>query len=229
MRCIRILACLLPLLICSCAAVPKVPLVYTPGSVVETLSSAVSLSVRSSAGSSGGHGYMVYRRPDQVHLVVLSPFGTTLMEAFGLGDRLTLVYPSQGVAYTGRFDELPIESGLQGWRLMRWVMDADPSSQTDKTGSVERELAQGDRETVTYESGLVTAKSTSAGDQVFYRDYVLVNGIPLASELEILNGRADRIRLKLEEPEVNVALDAAVFVPRLEGLTVLSLSALPVK
>jgi hypothetical protein len=229
MRFIKILACLLPLTISACAAVQKVPVVYTPGSLIKTLSSAVSLSVRSSAGSVAGHGYMVYRRPDQIHLVALSPFGTTLLEAFALNERITLVYPLQGVAYTGRFDELPDASGLQGWRLMRWVMDADPSEQSSKNGSIERALTQGGRETITYESGLVSAKSTTAGDRVFYRDYVLVNGVPLALELEIVNARADRFRLKLEEPEVNVPLDAAVFTPRLDGLTVLPLSALPVK
>lgn len=223
-----ILVCMLSALISACAAVQKVPLVYTPGNRLETLSTAVALSVHSSSGNVGGHGFMVYRRPDQIHLVVLSPFGTTMLEAFANGDRITLVYPSQGVAYSGRFDELPDASGLQGWRLMRWVMDAEPSELTDKTGSVERKLPQGGRETVTYEAGLVTAKTSSAGEQVNYRDYVVVNGIPLAGELEIINSRADRIRLKLQEPEVNGTLDAAAFAPRLEGLKVLPLSALPV-
>lgn len=229
MRFFRILVCLLSLMISACAAVQKTPLVYTPGSRLETLSTAVSLSVRSSAGNVGGHGFMVYRRPDQIHLVVLSPFGTTVLEAFANGDRITLVYPSQGAAYSGRFDELPDVGGLQGWRLMRWVMDAEPSDQIGKTGSVERTLTQGGRETVTYEAGLVTAKSSTAGEQVNYRDYVVVNGVPLATDLEILNSRTDRIRLKLQEPEVNGTLDAAAFTPRLEGLNVLPFSALPVK
>lgn len=228
MRCFKLFACLLSLLVSACATVPKA-LVFPPGSLVETLSTAVSLSVQSSAGSVGGHGYLVYRRPDQLHLVVLSPFGTTLLEAFALGERITIVYPSQGMAYTGRFDELPDASSLQGWRLMRWVMDADPSDQPGKTGSIDRPLLQGGRESVTYHSGLVTEKSTPAGDRVYYGDYELVNGVPLAEELIILNAREDRIRLKLEEPEVNGSLDATVFTPRLEGLTVLPLSDLPVK
>jgi hypothetical protein len=229
MRFATILICLLSLMISACATVQKTPLIYAPGTRLETLSSAVSLSVRSSAGSMGGHGFMVYRRPDQIHLVVLSPFGTTVLEAFANGDRITLVYPSQGVAYSGRFDELPDANGLQGWRLMRWVMDAEPSDQAGKSGSEEHPRTQGGRETVTYESGLITAKKSTAGEQVYYRDYTMVNGVPLAKELEIHNSRTDMIRIKLQEPEVNTTLDAAAFTPRLEGLKVLPFSALPVK
>ena len=123
----RLLKHLLPLLLLTaCATFATPPLDYRPGAVVETLSSAVSLSVHATDSSMGGSGYLVFRRPDQLHLVVLSPFGTTMMEAFALGDRITLIYPSRSTAYVGRFDELPDKGGLQGWRLMRWVMDADP-------------------------------------------------------------------------------------------------------
>jgi hypothetical protein len=217
---------LLPLFFSACAALPKVPLDYTQGAVVSSISSEVSLSARSSGNSLSGHGFMVYQRPDKVHLVVLSPFGTTLMEVFTLGDRITLVYPSQGVAYAGRFDELPEGKGMQGWRLMRWVMDADPAGPASQNGTVERTSRQGGQEKVTFAAGLITAKSTSNGDRVFYRDYQSVKGVPFARELEILNGKDDRIRLKLEEPEVNTTLDEAAFTPRLDGMKLLPLSAL---
>jgi hypothetical protein len=119
---------LLPLLLLSsCATISTTPIAYRPGAVVETLSSAVSLSINATDRSMGGNGYMVFRRPDQLHLVILSPFGTTLMEAFALGERIVLVYPSQSTAYSGHFDELPDKGGLQGWKMMRWVMDADPA------------------------------------------------------------------------------------------------------
>ena len=229
MSCMKFFACVFLLTICGCAAVKTVPLVFTPGSQIDTLSTAVSISIHNSAGSTGGHGYLIYRRPDQFHLVMLSPFGSTMLEAFALGDRLTLVYTSQKTAYTGSFDELADTSGMQEWRLLRWVMDADPSKQAGFNGSINRSIAQGGWETVTYESGLVTVKSTPAGDRVFYRDYVAFNGVPLPSELEIFNSRSDRIQLKLEEPEVNVALDATVFTPRLDEIKVYPLSALPVQ
>lgn len=223
----RLIRNLLPLLLLTaCVTVPTPPLDYRPGAVVETLSSAVSLSIHAADSRMGGSGYLLFRRPDQLHLVVLSPFGTTMMEAFALGDRITLVYPSRATAYVGNFDELPDKGGLQGWRLMRWVMDADASGELPLSGTVERTGKPGFSEKVTYENGLVTAKESSDGDQVQYRNYSVVNGVPVAMELDLRNDRGDRIRIVLDEPEVNTRLDDAVFTPQLDGLTVLPLSAI---
>lgn len=223
----RLIKNLLPLLlITACATVPTPPLDYRPGALLESLSSAVSLSIRAADSSMSGTGYLLFRRPDQIHLVVLSPFGTTMMEAFALGDRITLIYPSKSTAYVGRFDELPEKGGLQGWRLMRWVMDAAASGKKPLSGTVERMSTLGFSEKVTFENGVVTTKESSAGDQVQYRNYSVVNGVPLAAELDLRNGNGDRIRILLDEPEVNTPLDDAVFTPNLDGLTVVPLSAI---
>jgi hypothetical protein len=223
----RITKILLPLLLLSaCATFIKPPLDYHTGAVVETLSSAVSLSIYTADGSMGGSGYLVFRRPDQLHLVVLSPFGTTILEAFALGDLLTLVYPSRSTAYVGRFDELPDKGGLQGWRLLRWVMDADPLTATSAGETVERISKLGLSEQVTYEHGLVVSKVSPAGDHAYYSRYSVVNGVPVATELDLRNGRDDRIRIILNEPEINAPLDDLVFTPRLDGLTIMPLSAI---
>lgn len=225
----RLIKKLLPFLLLNltaCATFSTPPIDYHPGAVVNTLSSAVSLSIHATDRSMGGNGYMVYRRPDQLHLVVLSPFGTTMMEAFAQGDRITLVYPSQSTAYVGRFDELPAKDGLQGWSLMRWVMEADPATDKLLSGMMERVNKLGFSEKVTYHNGLVASKESPAGDHVHYGKYVAVNGVPIAAELDMRNGRDDRIRITLDEPEVNTPLDDAVFVPRLDGMTVMPLSAL---
>lgn len=223
----RFITYLLPLLLLSaCATVATKPLDYRQGAVVETLSSAVSLSIHASDSSMSGSGYLVYRRPDQLHLVVLSPFGTTMMEAFAVGDRITLMYPSKSTAYVGGFDELPDKGGLQGWRLMRWVMDADPRDRQPLSGTVERTSKLGISEKVTFENGLVTAKESPAGDHVQYGKYSVFNGVPVAMELDLRNERDDRLRITLDEPEINTPLDDAVFVPRLDGLTITPLSAI---
>ncbi|MHB8056604.1 MAG: lipoprotein insertase outer membrane protein LolB [Desulfuromonadaceae bacterium] len=223
----RLIRNLLPLLLLTaCATVPAPPLDYRPGAVLETLSSAVSLSIRAADSSMSGTGYLLFRRPDQLHLVVLSPFGTTVMEAFALGDRITLIYPTKSTAYVGNFDELPEKGGLQGWRLMRWVMDADASGDMTLNGTVERTGKQGFSEKVTFENGVVTTKESSAGDQVQYRKYSVVNGVPLAAELDLRNDRGDRIRIVLDEPEVNSRLEDAVFTPNLDGLKIIPLSAI---
>ena len=224
----RLLKYLLPLLLLSaCASIKTLPVDYQPGAVVETLSSAVSLSIRPAIGPGmSGSGYLLFRRPDQLHLVVLSPFGTTMMEAFASGDRITLAYPATSTAYVGRFDELPDSSGLQGWRLMRWVMDADPRKEQSLDETVERTSTLGCSEKVTYEKGLVTAKESIRGDQVHYGKYSVINGVPVAMELDLRNDRDDRIRITLDEPEVNTTLDDTMFTPRLDGLKVLPLAVL---
>lgn len=227
---LRLIRNMLPLLLLgACATVPPPPLDYRSGATVETLSSAVSLSIQSAEGSMSGSGYLLFRRPDQLHLVVLSPFGTTLLEAFAMGDRITLIYPSRSTAYVGDFNELPVKGGLQGWRLMRWVMDADAadaSTEQPRSGTVERIGRLGISEKVTYENGLVTAKESADGDHVDYRGYKVVGGVPLAAELDLSNGRGDRFRIVLDEPEVNTPLDDAVFTPKLDGLTIIPLAAL---
>jgi hypothetical protein len=222
----RLLLSLLPLLLSACATIATPPLDYHPGAALETLSSAVSLSTHSADSSMGGSGYLLFRRPDQLHLVVLSPFGTTMLEAFAQGDRITLVYPSTSVAYTGHFDELPDKGSLQGWRLMRWVMDAEPSRENTFNETVQRINKLGMSEKVTYENGLVTSKESSTGDRVYYSKYSVVNGVPVAAELDLRNSKDDRILITLDEPEINTHLDDAVLAPHLDGLTLLPLSAI---
>jgi hypothetical protein len=223
----RLLKRTLPLLLLTaCASISTPPADYRPGAVVETLSSAVSISIHATDRSMGGSGYLLFRRPDLLHLVVLSPFGTTMMEVFALGERIMLVYPSQSTAYVGRFDELPDKGGLQGWRMMRWVMDTDPSEGQRSGGTLERLNKLGFKEKVTYENGLVVSKESPYGDHVYYGGYSAVKGVPVAAELELRNVRDDRIRIMLDEPEVNIPLDDALFVPRLNGMTILPLSAM---
>jgi hypothetical protein len=211
----------------ACAtALPRPGIDFQPGKVVETLSSAVSVSIHTSETMMGGHGFLVYRRPDQLHLVILSPFGTTLMEAFALGERITLVYPSRSTAYSGLVSELPDKDGMQGWSMMRWVMDADPPADGVMNATLERTTKQGARERVTIENGLVTAKVSEAGDRVYYGNYKVINGVPLATEIDLRNARDDRILLNLSEPEVNVPVDDTALQPRLTDMTVLPLTAI---
>jgi hypothetical protein len=148
------------------------------------------------------------------------------LEAFALGDRITLVYPTRSTAYVGSFDDLPEKGGLQGWRLMRWVMDADATGGKPANGTVERLNKLGFSEKVIYENGLVTAKESPDGDHVYYSNYTAVNGVPVAGGFELRNRRDDRIRITLDEPEVNTRLADAAFTPHLDGLTIIPLAEL---
>lgn len=215
-----------PLLLLTACSTARPILDYNPEATLETLSAAVSMSVVTADNGMSGSGFMIYRRPDQLHLVLLSPFGTTLMEIFSQGEQVTLLYPGNATAYVGTIADLPEKGGLQGWRLMRWVMDAAPAASSAMNGTLERSGAQGLPEKVTYENGLVVSKSTADGQQVYYSRYSVAGGIPFAAELELRNSREDRIRIVLDEPEVNSPLEEAVFQPRLEGFSILPLSRL---
>lgn len=215
-----------PLLLLAACSTVRPTLDYKPGATVDTLSAAVSLSLTTVDSGMSGNGFLVYRRPDQLHLVLLSPFGTTMIEIFSRGEQITLLYPGSSTAYTGRISDLPEKGGLQGWRLMRWVMDADPSVKTGHNGTVERIGADGIVEKVTFENGLVTEKSTEKGEKVYYSRYTVAGGVPFAAELDLRNKKDDRIRIVLDEPEVNTPLDEAAFQPRLEGMKILPLSEL---
>lgn len=221
-----VLASVVFAVLAGCISAPRRALSYTPGAIVETLSSPVSMSIHADDRGMGGHGYLIYRRPDQARLLILSPFGTTMIEAIVANGRITLLYPGQMTAYSGRLEELPDKGGLQGWRLMRWVMDAEPPGDTGLNGTVERLGRQGFMEKLTFENGLVIAKASAQGDRVYYEKYTVINGVPLATEVDMRNSRDERVTMKLDEPEVNTPLEDDAFMPKLEGYTLLPLSAL---
>ncbi len=201
-------------------------LVYPPGAVVETLSAATSLSISKGDQGMGSSGYLLYQRPDRMRMVILSPFGTTLMEAVVTGNRITIINTSSGAAYTGLLQDLPRTGAGDTWRNARWVMDTDPPGSPDRNGVLERVNSMGLKERVIFENGLVVSKSLANGDMVRYNDYVVVNGVPLATEIIMDSHDGGRFRIKVSEPEVNAELAPEAFVTHLEGLMVYPLSAL---
>ena len=63
-----------PLLLLTACSTARPILDYNPEATLETLSAAVSMSVVTADNGMSGSGFMIYRRPDQLHLVLLSPF-----------------------------------------------------------------------------------------------------------------------------------------------------------
>lgn len=215
------------LLTAGCATLPVPDLVYTPGSVVNTLSAAASLSISKGEQGMGSSGYLLYQRPDRMRLVVLSPFGTTVMETIVVGSRVTIVNISKGVAFRGSLEELPRVGEGETWRRARWVMETDPPGTLPGNGTLERfSQLTGLTEKVVYRNGLVVQKSLANGDTVTYGDYSLVNGVPLAAEIVMHGADDSRFRIKLTEPEVNGELSPEAFTVNLDGLTVYPLAAL---
>lgn len=230
MNCRIGIAILATLILAGCAPKAVPPQLFTPGAMVDTIQSEISLSFSSPAGSGSGRGYLVYRHPDRMHLVVLTPFGTTYMEAFANGEVLTVAIPSQETAYTGTFSEIPPHSPFAEWQALRWIMEREPSGSGTPDGEIVRVNREGRRETVWYNAdGLVVRKKTDGGDEVVFRDYRSVEGAPLPLVIEFRNRRGGALKISFDEPEVNRPVEDQALQPRLDGYTVLSLKRLEVK
>ena len=214
------------LLACGCATLSKQQLSYQPGVAVETLSAAASLAISRGEQGMGSSGYLLYQRPDRMRLVILSPFGTTLMEAIVTGNKITIINNAKSEAYSGLLEDLPRIGQGGTFFHARWVMDTDAPGRFSGDGSLERINSLGDTERVTFENGLIVSKTLANGDMVRYRDYMLVSGVPLATEIIMDSHDGGRFRIKLSEPEVNAELAPDAFLIRLEGLTGYPLSAL---
>lgn len=217
-----VLSCLLCITACSTVK----PLVYQATSRLDTLSSGVSFSLHTPEQSLSGSGFLVYSRPDRLHLVVLSPFGSTLMELFIKADKLACVYPAQAVGFVGSFDELPASGGLQGVHLVRWLMDFShqaPEGMTD--GKIEGLTTLGKHETKRFENGLIVSHETEAG-VIYFGKYTVVNGVPFPGEIDIRDSKDNRLLIRFDEPEVNMPVSDEALLPRLDKLTLYPLSAL---
>lgn len=204
-----------------CATVKKPLTGIVPGRNVETLQSAVTLSAKSGEHSSAGRGYLVYRAPDLYHLLLLSPFGQTILEAFGDNDRFTCVIPSRQIAYSGRLSELPETSALKSLQLFKWVMAPSPLPVPAPALRQEMVLAG-----VTYyfdETGMLERKVSPDGDQVEYEGYRTIEGIAFPETVAISNASGAQVRIVFEEPQLNAPVENAVLSPDISGLTVLPL------
>lgn len=217
-RSLLVMACIC--FLSGCAAAPRPLTGLVPGREVETLQASVSISVKTADRNMGGRGFLIFKRPDRFHLVILSPFGLTLAEMYSDGERFTCVIPARQIAYSGRIEELPERDGLKAWAMMRWVVERTPVAGP----ALVRENVNGAgvRERLFYDvRGLLERKERADGDRVVYRDYRNVNGVPFPESIELANSRGDTVTVVFEEPEVNLPVEETALSPRLEGITVL--------
>ena len=208
----------------ACATLPKPEVPVKPGKEVETLQSVVSLSVKSPVNSMGGNGYLIFKRPDRFHLVILAPFGITVMEVFVNGERVTCLVPSKQTAYTGKFSELPEHNALKGWSMMRWVVET-PSAANGAGGEMERLREDGRKEYLKFdERGLLQRKTNEDGDQITYSKYQQINGVAFPETIEMRDRQGNTVKVSFDEPEINQPVEETALVPSLEGYTVLPLT-----
>ena len=211
-------------LLAGCATPSRAPLTgLVPGREVETLTSPISLSLKTAERSLGGRGFLIFKHPGRFHLAILSPFGTTLADIYSDGQQFSSVIPSRQVAFRGPVAHLPERDGLKAWALMQWVMERTPPAGP----ALERSNvnAAGVRETLYYDPrGFLERKETEEGNRVIYRDYRNVDGVAFPGSIELIDSRNNLVKVIFEEPEINREVGEAALTPMLEGLRVLPFS-----
>lgn len=213
---------------CATTATPDLS-AADPARRLDSLSSAITVSFKNSEKSLSGRGFMLFKRPDQMRMILLSPFGTTMMEAALQGDQLLLAYPADGALYQGMVRDLPKGSGQQGFAMLQWVLDMTPPEDAPDAGVVDRAGRGAAREQLTLAGGLVVEKHLSSGEMVQYRNYKLFDGVVVPQELIMESAEGDRIRITLLDPEINLPLEADMFTVSQQGLHLLPLKALQIK
>jgi hypothetical protein len=214
------------LFIAGCATLPKTQVPFRPGATLETVAAMVTISVKTPQGNTGGHGLLLYQRPDRFHLAMLTPFGTTALDTYSSADRLTIIIRSKGVAYAGGFDEMPDDSPLRGWRMIRLMAVDEPLFDPLKQGTSEKSSKSAGEITSFYDGkGLLERKKFGSGEEVFYRDYQSAEGVPFPSVIEFIDRNGARVKITFDEPEINKPVDDADLAPNLEGITLLPLAS----
>lgn len=207
-------------------ATPPPPVKLTPGASVDTLSSSISVSAKGAEGGGSARGYLLYRRPDRLHVLFLSPFGSTMFEIFLQGDQVTCLVPDKKTAYLGEVNALAQGNYLKTLRLMRWVLARPPVS-GPSLGARELDSDEVGKEKVFFlENGLVERKVAEKGEEVIYHDYQMVDGIPFAQRMEIRDGKGGEVRITFDDPEVNRPIEEESLAPKLKGYEVLPLHLL---
>ena len=146
---------------------------------MESLSSNVSLSSVISGQSISGSGVLMFRKPDQIRAVILSPFGSVLQEVYVHGERVSIIDAGNGTAFHGSYIDLPGKSIFSGWRNIHWLIDIDPPEYSRRTTVIERTNRYGHQEKAAFGNGLLISKTTAAGDSVWYNRYTTVKGLSL--------------------------------------------------
>jgi len=199
---------------------------YVSGAVVKTLSSNVALSYATPDRSISGSGYLMYKKPDQMRVVILSPFGSVLQEVYISGELVTIIDTGNGIAFSGPYADLPVKGDFSGWRYIHWVIDIDPPDSSRRTASIERINRFGETEKADFENGLLISKTTETGGQVRYSKYSDLQGALFPLKITYETVAKETFTILLEDSEINVTFEEGAFTPNLNKLKVYPLSAL---
>lgn len=198
---------------------------FSGGAAVSSLSSNASLSYKSSKRSITGSGFLMYEKPDQMRMIVLSPFGSVLQEVFVSGEEVTIIDSGNGIAYRGSLNDLPDKGDFSAWRSVHWIFDFDLPDSSLTSATVERKNRFGELEQASFEKGLLLSKTTVSGGRVSYGKYTAVEGVAIPLEIRYETVAKESFVILFEEPEVNKPFAKDTFKPKLSknGLFPLSI------
>jgi outer membrane lipoprotein-sorting protein len=205
---------------------PMEELKYADGSVAESLSSNVSLSYVSSDKNISGSGVLMFRKPDQIRAVILSPFGSVLQEVYVNGEQVSIIDSGNGTAFSGSYMDLPGKSNFSGWRNIHWLIDIDPPVFSRRTTVIERTNRYGHQEKAAFVNGLLISKITAEGESVWYNRYTTVKGVAFPLEIIYKTVSNEKFTIQLEEPEINVHFADGAFIANLSKFRVYPLTVL---
>ncbi|HZV82228.1 MAG TPA: lipoprotein insertase outer membrane protein LolB [Geobacteraceae bacterium] len=218
-----LLSFLLLLVLAGCAARPAMPVRPVHGVEIATLQGGVTISLETASGSTGGRGYLFFRKPDTFRLSILSPFGQTFLDLFVSGERVTCLLPSKKQAWRGSMEDLPENLGAKVWPLLQWVVETPHPAGPALERSFSR--ADGTVEKVYYDrNGFVLRKVNDFGDEVLFGDYRVTEDVAIPWRIEVKTADGDRLQLLFDEPEVNGPLDDELLKPSLAGMEILPLA-----
>jgi hypothetical protein len=220
---------LLPLMLVlsGCLATrPPAELTFTTGAVIQTLASNASLSYKNADRSISGSCYFMFRRPDQIRVVILSPFGSVLQEVIVSGELVTIIDSGNGVVLRGSFKDLPATGDFSAWRSIHWIIDIDQPGASRDTITMERVNRFGDTEKAAFKNGLLMSKIVAGAGQVKYGRYITVQGAAVPLEIEYETVAGENFSLLFEEPEVNIPFVNDPFKPNIDKFPVYPLSRL---
>lgn len=199
---------------------------FTGGASVESFSSSASFSYTASGQSISGSGVLMFRKPDQLRAVILSPFGSVLQEVYISGDLVTIVDAGNGTALSGSYRDLPAKGTLSGWRNIHWVIDMNPPETSRLTGVIKRTNRYGHQEKAVFENGLLLSKSTAENGDVRYGRYTTVKGVAFPLEIVYDTVEKEKFTILFEDPEINGSFADGAFTSNISKLRVYPLSSL---
>ncbi|MCZ6906573.1 MAG: DUF4292 domain-containing protein [Deltaproteobacteria bacterium] len=173
-------------------------------------------------------GAFLVRRPDRLRMEAFSLLGAILVLTVD-GDEVVGFYPREGTLYRGRaskknltrYIQIPLELRDLTSLLMGVPPVAIEGSWESEDLRIQRPLSRGGSEVVTFDPAMGIPigweRVGSDGEvelRAVFSDFIStpVGPFPLRISLQFYGSQEERFEIRYQEPEVNVALSASLFV-----------------